>query len=228
MAAGLAAIRGRIDAAAVRAGRDPAEITLVAVSKTADRAGIRAAYDAGQRDFGENRAAALAERSTWLPDDARWHFIGRLQGNKVRLVRPVAHLLHSLDRIDLTRYWLKGRGLPPPVLVQVNIGREPQKAGALEEDAAALVGGAIDLGLDVRGLMAMAPMSDDPEASRPYFQDLAALRTELRERWPQLRELSMGMTDDFEVAIEEGATILRIGRAIFDQIPEDEREQPSR
>jgi len=211
----LKEIRGRVADAARRSGRDPAAVVLVAVSKTADVDGLQAAYDAGQRDFGENRAADLVERARLMPGDVHWHFVGRLQGNKVRRVRPVTHLLHSLDREDLARYWAKGRGLPPPVLVQINVGREPQKAGVLPESAADLVEAALGVGLDVRGLMTMPPMVEDPEDARPWFREMARLRDRLAERWPRVRELSMGMTDDFEVAVEEGATILRVGRAIF-------------
>jgi pyridoxal phosphate enzyme (YggS family) len=211
----LTEIRRRVDAAARRSGRDPAEVTLVAVSKTADLEGLQSAYDAGHRDFGENRAAELAERVRLMPPDVRWHFVGRLQGNKVPRVRPVTHLLHSLDRAELARYWAKGRGLPPPVLVQVNVGREEQKAGVFPESAAELVEITLGLGLDVRGLMTMPPLAEDPEEARPWFRQMAVLRDRLVARWPQVRELSMGMTDDFEVAVEEGATILRVGRAIF-------------
>jgi pyridoxal phosphate enzyme (YggS family) len=212
---GLNEILDRIAAAALRSGRDPAEITLVAVTKSAADEQVRAAYDAGHRDFGENRAKALVARAALLPIDARWHAIGRVQGNKVRKVRPVARLLHSLDRPDLARYWAGAEGPAPPVLVQVNVGREPQKAGAMPEAAPALVEMAIGLGLDVRGLMTIAPMTDDPEEARPCFRQLASLRDLIRVDHPDATELSMGMTDDFEVAVEEGATLLRVGRAIF-------------
>jgi pyridoxal phosphate enzyme (YggS family) len=215
MADGLSVVRERIAAAAARCGRAAAEITLVAISKEADDQAVLAAYEQGHRDFGENRASGLVERIKLLPGDARWHFVGRLQGNKVRRVRPVTHLLHSLDRSELAHYWLKGPGLPPPVLVQVNVAAEPQKAGVAVEDTEDLVQLALGLGLDVRGLMTMPPATADPERSRLYFRELAALRDRLWRRWPQLTELSMGMTDDFEVAVEEGATILRVGRAIF-------------
>jgi len=204
-----------VETAAARAGRDPAGITLVAVSKTATDDQVLDAYRSGHRDFGENRAGDLVERAARLPDDIRWHFVGRLQGNKVRRVRPIVHLLHSLDRADLAGYWVKGPGMPPPVLVQVNVAGEAQKAGVEPEEAADLVDEAAGLGLDVRGLMTMPPAVSDPEEARPYFRHLAALRDRLALRRPGLVELSMGMTDDFEVAVEEGATLLRVGRAIF-------------
>jgi len=219
-APGLSEVRHRVAEAARRAGRDPAAITLVAVSKTASPEALRAAYAEGQRDFGENRAGELAGRAADFPDDVRWHFIGRLQGNKVRRVRPIAHLLHSLDRPDLIGYWVKGSGLPPPVLVQVNLADEPRKAGVAPGEAGDLLAAAEAMGLEVRGLMTMPPLAENAEASRPYFRRLAALRDDLACRRPLLTELSMGMTDDFEVAIEEGATILRVGRAIFGPFPE--------
>lgn len=221
----LRKVQERVAAAAARAGRRPEEITLVAVSKTASRAGLRAAYEAGQRDFGENRAARLAEVAPLLPADARWHFIGHLQGNKAARVRPVTHLLHSLDRAELAGYWLKGPGRPPPVLVQVNVAGEAAKGGVAPPEAGRLVEAATALGLDVRGLMTIPPLPGRPEDSRPHFRALAALRAALADRFPGLTELSMGMTEDYEVAVEEGATLLRVGRAIFGSFPETtERE----
>ena len=216
----LQEVRERIATAAARAGRNPREITLVAVSKEATAAQLQAAYAAGQRDFGENRAAALAERTGELPPDARWHFIGRLQGNKVRLVRPAACLLHSLDRAELAGYWAKGPGLPPPVLVQVNIAGEAAKAGVAPRVTAELVAAVASLGIEVRGLMTIPPVTASPEEARPYFRALARLRLDMMERWPRLTDLSMGMSDDYEVAVEEGATLLRVGRAIFGTFPE--------
>jgi pyridoxal phosphate enzyme (YggS family) len=222
-ALGLKGVREDIARAAARVGRDPARVTLVAVTKTADAAALAAAYAEGHRDFGENRAQEMAEKSRQAPGDVRWHFIGRLQGNKVRRVRPITHLLHSLDRPELIDYWVKGSERPPPVLVQVNVGREPQKAGVLPEEAGDLVAAAIGRGLDVRGLMTIAPRVDRPEDARPFFRELAGIGERLRERWPVVRELSMGMTEDYEVAVEEGATILRVGRAIFGPFEEVRR-----
>ena len=221
----LSEVRERIAAAAARAGRSPAEVTLVAVSKTAGADELAEAYEAGQRDFGENRVARLVQISALLPGEARWHLVGRLQGNKVPRVRPVVSLLHSLDRPELAGYWVKGPGLPPPVLVQVNVSGEGAKGGVAPGEAEALVAFAAELGIEVRGLMTIPPLPDRPEDSRPYFQSLAALRAGLAARWPGLTELSMGMTEDFEVAVEEGATLLRVGRAIFGPSPESrERE----
>lgn len=214
MATGLTAVRQRIVAAAGRAGRDPAEIALVGVSKYATEGDVRAAFDEGLHDFGENRAKELVDRAALLPS-ARWHFVGRLQGNKVRLVRPITHLLHSLDRVDLAEYWVKGPGSPPPVLVQVNLADERQKGGVAPEEADALVSAAERLGLDVVGLMTVPPAAEDPDDSRPWFRRLREMRDRIRREHPAVKELSMGMSDDFEVAVEEGATVLRVGRAIF-------------
>jgi len=211
---GLSEIRERIEAAADRVGRDPAEITLVAVTKTATREAIVAAYEAGHRDFGENRADRLAAGAILL-EDARWHMIGRLQGNKVRIVSDVTSLLHSLDRPVLAGYWARSGDVPPPVLIQVNVAGDPAKAGVPPDGAGNLVDEAVGLGLDVKGLMTIPPMTADPEDARPHFRALASLRDRLAEDHPSLGDLSMGMTDDFEVAIEEGATLLRVGRAIF-------------
>jgi len=219
---GLSEILDRVAEAAARAGRDAGDISLVAVTKTASPGAIRAAYDAGHRDFGENREAGLVAGSQLLPCDARWHMIGRLQGNKVRKVRPIVTLLHSLDRPELAGYWAKGSGHPPPVLVQVNIGGDPRKAGVAPEGAAELVEFATGLGLDVVGLMTVPPLTGTPEGARPLFRAMAVLRDRLASVYPGLTGLSMGMTDDFEVAVEEGATILRVGRAIFGAFEENQ------
>jgi hypothetical protein len=220
MATGLTEVRRRIAAAAERAGRDPRDITLVGVSKYADDAAVFAAHGEGLTDFGENRAKEFVARSLLLPAaGVRWHFVGRLQSNKVRQVRPIASMLHSLDRPALAELWVKGPGLPPPVLVQVNLAGEAQKGGVAPDEAAALVRGATALGLEVIGLMTVPPVGDRPDDSRPWFRLMRELRDRIRQDHPQVAELSMGMTDDFEVAVEEGATVLRIGRAIFDPVP---------
>lgn len=211
----LEAILNRVGAAADRSGRDPAEIVVVAVGKTFPPEKLMEAYEAGHRDFGENRAQELTVKVPALPPDIRWHFIGPLQRNKVRVVRPAATLLHSMDRLALGEAWLKGPGAPPPVLVEINIGEEPQKAGVEPDRAPALIGALTDLGLDVRGLMTIPPQVEHPDDARRYFEAMRLLRDRLGRDHPGIRELSMGMTDDFEVAIEEGATLVRVGRAIF-------------
>jgi pyridoxal phosphate enzyme (YggS family) len=208
-------VRSRIEAAAARCDRSPDEITLVAVSKTKTPDEVMAVYEVGHRDFGENRAKEMARKADRLPDDIRWHFVGALQSNKTDLVRERTHLLHSMDRRSLASAWLKGPGNPPPVLLQVNVGEEDQKSGVSPSEAAEALGWMTGMGLRVVGLMTMPPAPDRAEDSRKYFAEIRVLRDRLAVRHPELKELSMGMTDDFEVAVEEGASIIRVGRAIF-------------
>ena len=211
----LADVKSRIAAACERSGRDAAGVTLVAVSKGRSVDDIEELYAAGHRDFGENRADELAEKASQLPDDIRWHFVGHLQSNKARVVRPVVTHLHSLDRPSLAKAWLKGAGEPPPAYLQVNIGREPQKSGAYPAETEQMAVAFDAMGLPLAGLMAIIPIVARPEEARPYFQELAALGRRVGESVPAVAGLSMGMTDDFEVAVEEGATVIRVGRAIF-------------
>lgn len=211
----LSVVRRRIADAAGRARRDPRDITLVAVSKGHGLAAIEEAYAAGQRDFGENRAQELADKAPHLPTDIRWHFIGSLQSRKAKVVRPLTSFLHSMDRLSLVDAWSKSAPSPPPVYIQVNLAAEPQKHGVAPEEVSLLVGAAESANIDCIGLMVIPPLAETPEASRHWFVSLAALRDSLAPDHPDLRGLSMGMTDDFEVAIEEGATAVRVGRAIF-------------
>ncbi|MGH8946809.1 MAG: YggS family pyridoxal phosphate-dependent enzyme [Acidimicrobiia bacterium] len=208
-------VMSRIESAARGCGRTAEEITLVAVSKAKDPKDVMAIYEQGHRHFGENRAREMARKAEHLPDDIRWHFVGALQSNKTTLVRERTHLLHSMDRRSLATAWLKGPGPPPPVLLQVNVGGEAQKSGIEPEEAGETVEWMRGMGLEVRGLMTLPPAPDRPEDSRPYFRAIRELRDRLRADHPDLEDLSMGMTDDFEVAIEEGASIIRVGRAIF-------------
>lgn len=208
-------VMARVETAIARAGRSAAEITVVAVSKTMTPDDILAVYERGHRDFGENRADELAEKAAVLPGDINWHFVGALQSNKARMVRGVVALLHSMDRRSLAKAWMKGQGLAPPVLAQVNVGDEPQKSGVSPRETGEALAWMEGLGLEVRGLMAIPPIPDRPEDSRGHFVALRRLRDELAEAHPMITELSMGMSDDFEVAIEEGASIIRVGRAIF-------------
>ena len=208
-------VTDRVASAAERAGRSRSSVKMVVVSKGRAPREIMAVYEAGHRLFGENRASELAAKASQLPDDIEWHFVGALQSNKARLVRPVITLLHSLDRLTLATAWLKGPGLPPPALVQVNIGREAQKSGVEPEAAAGLVGDASQLGITIRGLMAIPPYSPEPERMRPHFRRLAELASGLDTLVEGKIELSIGMSEDFEVAIEEGSTLIRLGRAIF-------------
>ncbi len=209
------AVMERVHRAAGRAGRDPDDITVVAVSKTMSVDDISRVYDQGHRDFGENRAQEMADKAPLLPDDIRWHFVGALQSNKARTIRSRTSLLHSMDRRSLARAWLKGQGLPPPVLAQVNVGEESQKSGVAPDELEDALGWMTDMGLEVRGLMSIPPIPESPSDSRPYFELLRQLRDSAVASYPDVTGLSMGMTDDFEVAIEEDASIIRVGRAIF-------------
>lgn len=218
----LAAINERIARACDKADRDPASVTLVGVSKTVDRDVVDAAYEAGLRHFGENRVQdARRKFAEPLPDDAVLHMIGQLQSNKAAHALQVFDTIESVDRHslieELDRQTLKlGRTLP--VLLQVNIAGESQKAGcdAMEATALARQIGASE-GLRLMGLMTIAPLVDNPEAARPVFAGLRKLRDQLVEDGvaDALPVLSMGMTNDFEIAIEEGATEVRVGRALF-------------
>lgn len=217
----LAAIRERLAAAASAAGRDPDEVTLVAVSKTRPADDVRAAYAAGQRDFGENYAQELAAKRTALADlpELRWHFIGALQSNKARLVVPGTTLVHAIDRLsvgDALGRRACAAGTIADVLVEVNIGEEATKGGIRPRDAdvlcAALSGIA---GLRVRGLMCIPPACDDVAVQRAAFRRLRELRDAVRAQLPSVELLSMGMSSDFEAAIAEGATHVRVGTAIF-------------
>jgi PLP dependent protein len=224
VAARWAAVRARVEAACRAAGRDPAGVTVVAVSKLHPPAAIEAAVAAGVRDLGENYAQELAAKQAALPAidarGARWHYIGRLQRNKAKLVAGKVALVHAVDTVELGVELGKraaGVGAVQPVLIAVNLAGEATKggvaAGAVAALCDALAGAA---GVRVDGLMTMPPPDDDPEASRPHFRALRALRDELARPLPVL---SMGMSGDFEIAIAEGATHVRIGTAIFGERP---------
>jgi pyridoxal phosphate enzyme (YggS family) len=216
----LAAIRARVEEACARAGRPQGDVALLAVSKRVGEEPIRSAYAAGQRDFGENYAQELRDKATALAElpGLRWHAIGSLQTNKARYVAQVAHSFQALDRVELARELSRRRPDGAPALrcfLEVNLAAEPTKSGVSPAQAAALLGQVQALPrLEVVGLMALPPQEEDPEALRPHFRRLRALGEELG-----LPELSMGTTLDFEVAIEEGATVVRVGTAIFGPRP---------
>lgn len=216
----LADVNRRIQAAARRAGRDPGDVLLVAVSKQVDSDGIAAALGSGQLDLGESRAQELNRKHALFGATARWHFVGRLQRNKVADVVGVARLIHSIDRLELAEavaVRARAADLTQQVLVQVNVGGDPRKAGVDIAAAPDLVGRVLQLeGIEVRGLMTVPPRAADP---RPSFAALLALRDTLRSRWPEVTELSMGMSGDFEAAVEQGATIVRVGEAVFGSRP---------
>jgi len=211
----------RIERAAQKSGRSAQEITLVAVSKMVDNATVHQAYDLGIKDFGENRVQEFTRKIDNLPQ-ARWHLIGRLQTNKVKDVVGRAHLIHSVDRWALAQEINKrGKSLDMqvPVLLEVNISGEESKAGLQAQEVDAFLQSAGDLAnIKVLGLMTIAVQDSDTEASRPIFRELASLRNTLAHKKysnVDLQYLSMGMSQDYEVAIEEGANIVRIGSALF-------------
>lgn len=211
-------IRARVDAACERAGRAPSEVTIVGVSKTHPATAVREAAAAGATDFGENYAQELVAKRAELADLAiRWHYIGRLQRNKAKLVAGQVALVHAVDTAELAAELGKRATALQPVLLAVNAAGEQTKGGVTAEQASALARSIVatpNVRLD--GLMTMPPPSDDPEASRPYFEALRALRDRLADELGQpLPVLSMGMSGDFEVAIACGATHVRIGTAIF-------------
>lgn len=221
IAENLRAIQSRIDKAARDAGRDPSEVTLLAVSKTKPAAMVREAYAAGHRAFGENYAQELRDKAAELADlkDLQLHAIGPLQSNKAKYIAQSAAAFHALDRIGLAEELSKrcvalGRVLP--CYLEVNLGGEAQKGGVMPEGLDALADATAQLpGIRLAGLMCIPPNLEEPEAARPYFVRLRTLRDGLRARHPSCAGLSMGMSGDFEVAIAEGATVVRVGSAIF-------------
>jgi len=216
----LADVRGRIAAAADRSGRPPQAVTLVAVTKGHPAATAQELIGLGQVDLGENRARELVEKCGAIESGARWHFIGHLQRNKARLVVGRAVLIHSIDSPGLIAELEKEarrRELRQDVLLELNLAREATRTGALAEDLPALLDALAKAPhLRALGLMTMAPADADPEAARPCFAELRRLLGGLTRHGPlEPRHLSMGMSGDFEVAIEEGATIVRIGTALL-------------
>ncbi|MDA8216177.1 MAG: YggS family pyridoxal phosphate-dependent enzyme [Dehalococcoidales bacterium] len=217
----IAGVRERIAQAASGAGRDPGDVTLVAVCKTMPREAVETAYEAGLRHFGENRVQEAAGKfAEFRPADLTLHLIGHLQRNKAKQALSLFDMVHSLDSLALAEALAK-RGddgaRPLPVLVEVNVAGEESKFGVGPAETLPLLLQVARLpGLLLQGLMTIAPLVDDPETVRPFFRRLRELREEGEQRLGRpLPHLSMGMTNDFEVAIAEGATIVRVGRAIF-------------
>lgn len=221
----LTRVRQRMAAAAQRAGRDPATITLVAVSKTKPFAAIQAAYTAGQRDFGENRLEELWEKvkqaETLGLNAIRWHMIGTIQSRKTDLTVGPFALIHSVDRLKIAERISRDATAAQcvlSILVEVNVSGESSKHGFTPDELRQAAPELLRLpGVRVQGLMTMAPLVENAEEARPVFRALRHLRDELATTYPgdHWTQLSMGMTNDFEIAIEEGATIVRIGSAIF-------------
>ncbi len=217
----LVEVRRRVVKAAIEAGREPSLITLIAVGKTFSAEIVGEAVEAGAADLGENRVQEAVAKRPLVPP-ARWHLIGPLQRNKAKAAIETFDVIHTLDRPELAdrlqALLLEHRPQHRmEVLLEINIGCEPQKAGALPDEAEELLRHALTCDrIAVRGLMAIPPWSDDPEASRPYFRALRELRDDLQQIvHVALPDLSIGMSHDFEIAIAEGATMVRVGTAIF-------------
>jgi pyridoxal phosphate enzyme (YggS family) len=217
----LKRVRDQIHAACERSRRSASDVTMVAVTKYAELDWVRALVDLGVRDLGESRPQQLAARAAELPQDIHWHLIGHLQRNKVDQVLPVAHAIHSVDSVRLLEaidLAASKRSLRPRILLEVNVSGEQSKDGF---DPDSLRAAWPDIcqreSVDIRGLMTMAPLSDDPESARAVFARLRDLRAELAlSAGCELSELSMGMSGDFEVGIEQGATLVRIGSRLFE------------
>jgi len=223
--ANLERVRERIARAAERAGRKPDEVLLIGVSKTVEVARIREAVAAGLPALGENRVQEARGKVAELGRPVPWHLIGHLQTNKVKLALELFDVIHSLDRLELVRELDKrarARGRAVEALVEVNLAAEPSKGGVAPEGVAALLDAARALDhVRVRGLMAIPPAVPDPERTRQWFRRLRQLGVR-----HGLAELSMGMSSDFEVAVEEGATMVRVGTAIFGARPARDVEEP--
>ena len=228
LAANLERVRAQISDAARKARRSPDDVQLVAISKTHDADKIRAVHDAGQPIFGESRVQEARAKIPELPSSLRWHFVGHLQKNKIRHALPLFELFHSVDQVDLARDMnriAEEEGMHPPVLLEVNVAGEGSKFGFQPDKLRAEMETLLALPqLSILGLMTIPPLAEEAEASRRFFVQLRELRDDLQTEFHvDLAQLSMGMTNDFPVAVEEGATLVRVGTAIF-----GERSRPGR
>ena len=218
----LREVEGRVEAACKRAGRDVSEVTLIAVSKTKPVEDLQEIYDAGKRDFGENKVQELCAKMEVMPQDIKWHMIGHLQRNKVKYIVGNVALIHSVDSFRLAEeinIQAKKRGIIVPILVEVNIAGEETKFGTTAEDAMLLVEEISKLeNIRIKGLMTIAPYVENPEDNRLYFRKIKQLSVDITNKNIDnvfMEILSMGMTGDYMVAIEEGATMVRVGTGIF-------------
>ena len=218
----LEIVRRRIEEACQRAGRDASEVTLIAVSKTKPVPMLEEAYEGGARDFGENKVQEIQAKYGSLPDDVRWHMIGHLQRNKVKYIAGQVALIHSVDSYRLAEeinIQAKKKNIIVPILVEVNIAHEDSKFGISEEDAVQLVEEIAELeNVRIKGLITIAPYVENAEDNRLYFRKIKYLSVDIAAKNidnVSMEILSMGMTGDYEVAIEEGATMVRVGTGIF-------------
>ena len=215
-------IESRVLAACQRAGRDPSSVTLISVTKDKPVEALMECYEAGARTFGENKVQELTAKMPQLPKDISWHMIGHLQRNKVKYIAGQVALIHSVDSYRLAEeinIHGKKLGKKLPILIEVNIAREDTKFGIMPEETLQLCREISPLdGIEVKGLMTIAPYTPDPESNRPFFRSLKQLSIDIASEKIDnisMDVLSMGMTGDFEVAIEEGATLVRVGTGIF-------------
>ena len=215
-------VRENIQKACEKAGRSPQEVTLIAVSKTKPLFMLEEAYEAGARDFGENKVQEILEKHPKMPEDARFHMIGHLQRNKVKQVLPHAVLIHSVDSYRLAEQISQEAGklgITAKILLEVNVAKEESKFGMMPEDVPEMAGQIAALPhLQIEGLMTIAPFVDDPEKNRPVFRKLYQLSVDIKKKNidnVNMSVLSMGMTGDYQVAVEEGATMIRVGTGIF-------------
>ena len=222
VAENLEQVRKNIELACKEAGRDPKEVTLISVSKTKPVSMLQEAYDAGSRDFGENKVQEIMDKVPQLPSDIRWHMIGHLQTNKVKYIIDKVDLIHSVDSIRLAETIDKEaqkHDLIANILVEVNVAKEESKFGLMPEEVDGFIDEIANLKhIQVKGLMTIAPFVENPEKNRTVFADLRKLSVDIAKKNVDnvnVSILSMGMTNDYEVAVEEGATMVRVGTGIF-------------
>ena len=222
IAENMKVIEERIEAACIRAGRDPKEVTLIAVSKTKPLECLKEAYEAGARYFGENKVQELCDKYEEMPADVHWQMIGHLQRNKVKYIVGKAELIHSVDSVRLAEEINKvaeKKGVIADVLLEVNVAKEDTKFGLMPEEVLDFVKEIVRLkNIRIQGLMTIAPFVDDPEENRKHFARLRKLSVDIAKEKVDnvtMSVLSMGMSNDYEIAVEEGATMVRVGTSIF-------------
>jgi pyridoxal phosphate enzyme (YggS family) len=218
----IKSVKEKIEAACIRSGRATSEITLIAVSKTKPIELLREAYDGSARDFGENKVQELCDKIDFLPGDIRWHMIGHLQRNKVKYIVDKVALIHSVDSYRLAEQIdidAKKKSINVDILIEVNIAEEESKFGAKTEELIALIEEISKLSsVHVKGLMTVAPYTEKAEENRSFFHQMCQLYVDIKQKNidnVSMEVLSMGMTSDYEIAIEEGATMIRVGTGIF-------------
>ena len=222
VAENLEQVRKNIELACKEAGRDPKEVTLISVSKTKPVSMLQEAYDAGSRDFGENKVQEIMDKVPQLPSDIRWHMIGHLQRNKVKYIVDKVALIHSVDSLRLAEtieHEAAKHNVTIPVLIEVNVAQEESKFGLKTEEVLSLVESVATFPhIHIEGLMTIAPYVEDPEENRGIFRQLKKLSVDIATKNinnVNMSVLSMGMTGDYQVAVQEGATMVRVGTGIF-------------